>query len=387
MKVAATRRRLFYWCHVTSRQPFETGVERVTRRLGLGLAQLGFDIVPIGYDAAQRLVEVIGSGSAAFETFLAEEACLGGPGERPLMVVPELTADLVASGVDPVRLAAVFGMRVLVLVHDMIPVKPDAPYTADVIAAFTAYYAGLAYADALLTTTRSVAAEVRLYLEGHALRVPPIVTVPLPAQFAGRPRVSGTKRKRVPGDPLTLVAVGSWERRKNLPGLLRALRRAQQASDVPIRLTIVGRRGSYRDVDAEVDVLLASAVDVTVAGAIADAPLAALIVAADATVFASLEEGFGLPIGESLWLGTPCLCHSGSVMAEVAPGGGTSMVDMSDEGALAEALLGLTREPGLLTRLGDEALARPLTSWSDYAAAVLTVLRGSGARLFADTGR
>ena len=52
----------------------------------------------------------------------------------------------------------------------------------------------------------------------------------------------------------------------------------------------------------------------------------ALVAAAHATVFMSLYEGFGLPIAESLWQGTPCLCSDHGSMAEIAKGGGCLMI-------------------------------------------------------------
>jgi glycosyltransferase involved in cell wall biosynthesis len=107
--------------------------------------------------------------------------------------------------------------------------------------------------------------------------------------------------------------------------------------------------------------------EVTLKGAVSDDALAGLYDRSDASVYPSVEEGFGLPIGESLWLATPCLCHSGSAMAEVAPGGGTLMVDMTDEAAIAGALHDFAADPALLARLSAEAVARSLASWSDYA--------------------
>ena len=74
-------------------------------------------------------------------------------------------------------------------------------------------------------------------------------------------------------------------------------------------------------------------------GHVTDDELRALHEQASATVFASWEEGFGLPVLESLWQGRPCLCHAGSAMAELVPGGGVLAVDMLDEDEIADALV------------------------------------------------
>ena len=226
----------------------------------------------------------------------------------------------------------------------------------------------------MLATTRDVADELRRFLEGRALRVPPVAVVPLPAQFGDTPRVVEARLARDAGAPLKLVSVVTWERRKNLLGLLSALAQARRAAPVPLQLTLVGRRGYDAAFDVEVDALLAATSDVTVAGTLPDAALAALVDTCDATLYPSFEEGFGLPVVESLWLGRPCLCHDGSSLAEIAPGGGTMMVDMRNEAAVADALVSLVTRPDHPTRLAAEATRWSLTSWDDYAGAVAATM-------------
>ena len=371
-EAAATPRRLFYWFHTTSRQPFETGIQRVTRRLGQALAQGGVDVVPVGRDERTSRVEIIGRGPDAFEASLAAS------GRRPLLLIPELTADLVAAGIDPVCLGQAYGMRTLAMVHDLIPLKLSSHYSAAAISLFTAYYESFARSDAVLATTQGVADELRRFLTGKALRVPPMHVAPLPAQFGDHPRVMADEPERLAAAPLKLLSIVSWERRKNLPRLVRALAQARSDAPVPIELTLVGRRGARSRVRCRGGrPSRRGGRGVTAAGPLSDDKLAARIASSDATVYPSLEEGFGLPIGESLWLGKPCLCHNASSMAEIAPGGGTLMLDMSDEQAIAATLVSL----GFAGRSGwsasrTEARLRPLTSWSDYAAAVAVIVDG-----------
>ncbi len=92
---------------------------------------------------------------------------------------------------------------------------------------------------------------------------------------------------------------------------------------------------------------------------VADDELRKLYEQASATVFASWEEGFGLPVLESLWHGRPCLCHEGSAMAELLPGGGAFAVDMLDEAEIEAALVSLADDLDLLERLGHEAVDAP----------------------------
>jgi glycosyltransferase involved in cell wall biosynthesis len=96
------------------------------------------------------------------------------------------------------------------------------------------------------------------------------------------------------------------------------------------------------------------------------------------TVYPSLAEGFGLPILESLWMDTPCLCHEGGVMAELAADGGCLTVDMSDVIQVMEGLDALLTNPDLRGALRRQARRRSIDTWSDYAAAIAGRLRSLG---------
>ena len=145
-----------------------------------------------------------------------------------------------------------------------------------------------------------------------------------------------------------------------------------------VHLTIVGRRAGYADLDAEISRLAAEAGHVELHDHISDEELLELFDRSDATVFCSWEEGFGLPVLESLWRGLPCLCHDGSAMAEVAPGGGVLAIDMLDEAAIARGIARLASEAGLMERLRREAVSRQIRTWEDYGRDVLSALARDG---------
>ena len=84
---------------------------------------------------------------------------------------------------------------------------------------------------------------------------------------------------------------------------------AKKRAGRPIELTIAGRRADYDELNAEIEELAVEA-GAVLAGNVSDGELQELHAAAAATVFGSWEEGFGLPVLESLWHGLPCLCHA-----------------------------------------------------------------------------
>ena len=171
---------------------------------------------------------------------------------------------------------------------------------------------------------------------------------------ATEPPPSGFRRSRCGCSP---SAPGS-RARTTLACCARS-RPRRRARSRPIHLTIVGRRAGFDELDAEIDRLAAEA-GAVLYGHVSDDELHGLHAAAAATVFGSWEEGFGLPVLESLWHGRPCLCHTGSAMAELVPGGGMLAVDMLDEDAhRGRRCVRLADEPDLLARLGRRGGGAP----------------------------
>jgi len=375
-------KRLLYWIGLTVSQPFNTGVQRVARLLANRLQQLGVELVPVKWD----------EDAGAMAPISAEEAVhfarWGGP--RPhtattlpedlageWMLLPEITLPLVPPGSNVVRLAHSRGMRIAAIFYDLIPAKMPQYYPPNVLDLLRGYWRSLAEADLVLPISWTMASEFGAWLKDQQLAAPLMVPCTLAGEGSG---IERDRARPAATEDLRLLAIGTWEPRKNYLRLLRALSQAQARAQRPIRLTIVGRRAGFTELDSQIE-QLATAAGVETHDHVSDETLLALHKAATATVFASWEEGFGLPVLESLWRGLPCLCHSGSAMAEVAPGGGVLQVDMQDEAAITNGLLRLAEEPGLIARLTAEAAVRPIRSWDEYAEDVLLALgRAGGSR-------
>jgi glycosyltransferase involved in cell wall biosynthesis len=371
-------RRILYWTGLTATQPFNTGIQRVTRQLGAALQRNGVELVPVGWDEAARcmvpigpdgLVNLSGWSGPQFVSPPALPAELSGE----WLLLPEVTVPLVPPGLGVPALARSLGMRVAAIFYDLIPAKMPDLFVPAAREHFAAFWRGFAELDIAMPISWTVAGDLERWLTAEGLRAPRMVPCPLAADIGGTPRVTTPAAPPGPGEPLRLLVVGTWEPRKNYPRLLRALLAAQQRSARAIRLTVAGRRGVFAELDAEIE-QLASAAGVEVRDHVSEDDLLRLHQDAHAAVFASWEEGFGLPVVESLWRGRPCLCHNGSAMLELVPGGGVLTADMQDETAITDALLRLAQEPELLTRLGREAITRPLRSWDEYAQDVLQAM-------------
>ena len=87
------------------------------------------------------------------------------------------------------------------------------------------------------------------------------------------------------------------------------------------------------------------------------------------TVFPSLDEGFGLPIAESLACGTPVITSNYGSMLELAAGGGALLVDPRDDHDIARAIERLVTDDRLHAALREQALVRHDRTWDQYAEA------------------
>lgn len=133
-----------------------------------------------------------------------------------------------------------------------------------------------------------------------------------------------------------LLYVGGINARKNVARLLEAFARVR-TQHPDLRLVIGGKR-QWRtgEIDATLARLdLGDAVQWT--GYLADADLPALYSAAQAFVFPSLYEGFGLPPLEAMACGTPVITSNVSSLPEVV-GDAAVLIDPYDVGALARAI-------------------------------------------------
>jgi glycosyltransferase involved in cell wall biosynthesis len=166
-----------------------------------------------------------------------------------------------------------------------------------------------------------------------------------------------------------LLTVGTLEPRKNLPFLLRVFDRfRQERSD--LQLVLAGRFGWGA---AEVERIVAElglANRIVLTNAITDADLAALYQEAQALLFPSLHEGFGLPLVEAMSAGLPVVSADVTSMPEVC-GDAALMVPPSDAEQWLAAMRAVTTDSALRKQLAERGRVRAAAfSWDQVAARV-----------------
>jgi len=91
------------------------------------------------------------------------------------------------------------------------------------------------------------------------------------------------------------------------------------------------------------------------------------------TVYVSLAEGWGLPIGESLWFGKSCMASRATAMPEVG-GDRVVYVDPESIDEMAGALRRLLDEEGYVDRLNQRISRSDLRTWRDFHRDLLNAL-------------
>jgi glycosyltransferase involved in cell wall biosynthesis len=168
--------------------------------------------------------------------------------------------------------------------------------------------------------------------------------------------------------------LGTIEPRKDVATLVRAFDRLAGARP-DLSLVVAGGRGWGTEA---VDQAVAAARHghrIRMLGYVPEGDIPALLRAAAAVAYPSLEEGFGLPVLEAMACGAPVVTTSGTVMEEMA-GGAALVAPAGDPDRLAAALeAAVDGGPGhdARRRLGLEVAARH--TWDASAAAHAEVYR------------
>lgn len=163
-------------------------------------------------------------------------------------------------------------------------------------------------------------------------------------------------RARVKGligvsDPYILV-VGKLETRKNLQRTLAAFARFRKQVDEPVKLVMAGKRTWHNKILDEALTRLDLKDHVVETGYMTHDKLNSVYSGALMYVFASLWEGFGMPILEAMRSGTPVITSNLSSIPEVA-GDAARLVDPYNVDEIVDAMLALFHDPALCQQMRE----------------------------------
>ena len=269
-----------------------------------------------------------------------------------------------------------YGIHVATIFYDIIPITNEVYQGGG--AQHLRYVAELLRVDTILPISVASANALRLFytkeldlaqneIQRLSKRIVPLL---LPEINSDTPPL--TPNCQSEGD--VIIMVGTVEPRKQQLEVLNAIIRLQARGAIPtdIEIHVFGSLHPY--VASTFRELLSKAPQVKYFNYAPASAIAAAYRRAMFSVFASNDEGYGLPIAESLAYGVPCLTANFGAMAEVAQGGGCLTCDVNDEKVLEDAIWQLCTDRSLRQRLREEIARRPFRDWGMYCEELVEIL-------------
>jgi glycosyltransferase involved in cell wall biosynthesis len=172
-----------------------------------------------------------------------------------------------------------------------------------------------------------------------------------------------------------LLYVGSINKRKNVPTMVRAFLRAREATRSDAVLVIAGRVGFGGEEIKSALGLDAPRDEVKLLGYVPNADLAPLYAGAWGLLFATLYEGFGIPVVEAFRCGCPVLGGTKGSVPEIA-GGAALLADPANEDEITAHVGRLLSDASLREELRAKGRVRAEAfSWARTAQETLALYR------------
>jgi glycosyltransferase involved in cell wall biosynthesis len=180
-------------------------------------------------------------------------------------------------------------------------------------------------------------------------------------------------------DGFNFLFIGRLEKRKNLVRLIRAFDIFKQGLEKveageKITLTLAGKDGYGSEEIKRAITESPHRDDIDAAGYVSETQKKESYSLADAFVFPSLYEGFGLPVWEAMSCGVPVICADDSSLEEIA-GGAALLVDPRDEADIAGCMDTVYHDKGTREELTQRGYARIADrSWERCARETLSAI-------------
>ncbi|MCW8129242.1 MAG: glycosyltransferase family 4 protein [Planctomycetota bacterium] len=186
--------------------------------------------------------------------------------------------------------------------------------------------------------------------------------------------VAAARRKHGLDRPY-LIYVGTVNRRKNLPNMIKAFALARKRAKSDAVFAIAGRVGfGGEEIHHAIDDADARGA-VKMLGYVPDSDVAPLYAGAWGLLFATLYEGFGIPVVEAFGCGCPVIGGKDGSVPEIVAGAGL-IADPKDVESIAAAIEKILTDEALRASLKTKGLARAKDfSWDKAARSCLGIYR------------
>lgn len=262
------------------------------------------------------------------------------------------------------------GGLVVQMIHDVIPCVHPEYHTARTTALFKDWLErSTRYVGLYICNSQNTARDLVRSFEAWPARAV-VEVVPLAHEFSGFARSVWLHPPEGLASVPYVLCVGSIEIRKNGANLLKAWQQVLDhlgAERCP-KLVFAGKKGWKAE---EFHALLASSSQlsdkVVLIESPSDAALASLYRHSLFTVYPSLYEGWGLPVGESAWFNKFGVVSGSSSLSEVC-GELMDYIDPHDAADIAMKLLRPLKDAAYLQQRSQQVQEAILRTWQDVAA-------------------
>jgi glycosyltransferase involved in cell wall biosynthesis len=371
--------------HHTATAGFATGIQRVTREVTRRWYE-AHELTLVGWHQDLTGMRVLTDDEGRRARWGGPEADV--PTGDPLLVpwrcryiLPELAAEVVRAG-HLQTMAQYSGTSLSMIGYDLVPMTTAETAHEGMVPGFARNLAAARYARVIVPISQGAGVEYqgwRAMLAGAGLAGPRIEPVVLPAEAQPEtPESIRLATARIPVGTLPAVlVVGSHEPRKNHLAILHAAELLWREGRAFSLCFIGGNSWNSEEFTTTLEGLRAAGRPVEAILAADDDLLWGAYRVARFTVFPSINEGFGLPVAESLACGTPVITSGFGSMKEIADdGGGALLVDPRDDRSIGGAMRALLVDDDLLAELRRQARARPVRTWDSYAVETWQALTG-----------
>ena len=218
------------------------------------------------------------------------------------------------------------GIKSIVTIHDLIFLRhPEYYHWIDTKIYAWKFRRTLREADHIIAISECTKRDIIEYGHIDESRISVIYQ-----SFAPRFSVSAERHE---AEKRYILSVGSIEERKNILLAVKALPYLPE----DVNLVIVGRHTKYTEKVSDYIKTHNLSHRIQILHGVTDEELPALYAGAEAFVYPSRYEGFGIPIVEAISMGLPVVACTGSCLEE-AGGPDSLYVDPDDEQAMAQAI-------------------------------------------------
>lgn len=377
---------IYYYVNHTADHPANTGIQRVTRGFAKSLMASGVKMIPVKWSgkkckfySASVLDKInLSQWNGPDPICWTKWQPISSVGENDWLFVPELANQQTK---EIRELAKVSGLKCAWIFYDAIPWKRPDIYSNKAALAHKKFMEAINDCEKIFAISKYSHDDMLKYYKEWGVNSigldQRLSVASLPGEFLECERKSQGSNV-ISKEHVSILCVGTIDERKNQLNLISAIKKLCMDSHIPIKLILAGI--SYdQDLADKVRGLISTMPQVQWFSNVNDEKLMQLYNECHFTVFPSVEEGFGLPILESLWNAKPCICADFGSMLEVSNGGGCLTTDVTNVDKLCEAIKRLIEEDSLLERLTQEAMNRDFKTWDQYANEILYSLESYNA--------